>query len=222
MKKLALCVLAGVIGVSAHASPYVQANVGLSGYSVGEEDNVLDQLDKAGKMGFRVAVGNEQAYNDFNIRYAVDYTHFGTVKGSTEAKISTTTPDGGKTETKTETINAEVQAQSIGVTLISEFLTGEVNNLSPYAGVRLAANSVETKLSGAGIGFKDDVKSFGVGGIVGVQYKVSPQLSLDLNAEYNRLGDMKDVNVGSTGTVGTPTQSRVNQYGVNAGVRMSF
>lgn len=221
MKKLAVCVLASVIGVSAHASPYVQGNVGWSGYSVGENNNVLDRLDKAGNAGFRVAVGNEQAYNDFNIRYAVDYTHFGTAKGSTEAKMSTTTSDG-KTETKTETINAEVQAQSIGVTLISEFLTGEVDNLAPYAGVRLAANSVESKLSGAGINFKDDVKSFGLGGIVGVQYKVSPQLSLDLNAEYNRLGDMKDVRVLSDGTTNAPTKTRVNQYGVNAGLRMSF
>lgn len=217
VKKLALCVLASVIGVSAHASLYVQGNVGWSGYSVGENNNVLDRLDKAGNMGFRVAVGNEQTYNDFGVRYAVDYTNFGTAKGSTEVTI----PAGSNTQARTDTVNAELQAQSIGVSFISEFLTGHIDNVAPYAGVRLAANSVETKLSGA-VSFKDDVKSFGLGGIVGVQYKIGPQLSLDLNAEYNRLGDMKDVNVSSDGTVGTPTQSRVNQYGVNAGVRMSF
>lgn len=217
VKKLALCILASVIGVSANANPYVQGNAGWSGYSVSSDDNVLDRLDKAGNMGFRVAVGNEKAYSDFNIRYALDYTHFGAAKGSTEVTI----PASDNTEARTDTVNAELQAQSIGVSLISEFLTGQVDNITPYAGVRLAANSVETKLSGA-VSFKDDVKSFGLGGVVGVQYKVSPQLSLDLNAEYNRLGDMKDVSVSSSGTIGTPTQTRVKQYGVNAGVRMSF
>lgn len=218
VKKLALCVLASVIGVSAHASLYVQGNVGWSGYSVGENDNVLDRLDKAGNMGFRVAVGNEQTYNDFGVRYAVDYTNFGTAKGSTKVTI----PASSNTQARTDTVNAELQAQSIGVSFISEFLTGHIDNVAPYAGVRLAANSVETKLSGTDISFKDDVKSFGLGGIVGVQYKIGSQLSLDLNAEYNRLSKMKDVTVNSNGTIGTPTQTHVNQYGVNAGVRMSF
>lgn len=207
-----------VIGVSANANPYVQTNVGLSTYSVGNDNGALDQLDKKGDMGFRVAVGNEKAYSDFNIRYAVDYTHFGTAKGSTAILA---TQDGAEV---TGNLNTEVATQSLGVSVISEFLTGHVDNIAPYAGVRLAANSIEGKVANTitNQSAKDDVKKFGLGGIVGVQYTISPQLSLDLNAEYNRLGDMPSLSYNSANDTVTSGNVRVNQYGVNAGVRMKF
>lgn len=161
----ALTIFGTVIGMTAHAA-YVQGNVGLSTYDVGGIGNAINDLDKEGKPAFRIAVGDESKARSF--RYAVDYTHFGTL----EETIGSTT--------------AEFATQGLGVSVASDLAT--YDKFTPYGGLRLGLNSLEFSAENGTERVKTDKKTAGVGATVGVQYALNPQIALDVNAEYNHLG----------------------------------
>ncbi|MDO4450846.1 MAG: opacity family porin [Moraxella sp.] len=117
------------------------------------------------------------------------------------------------------TARAEVKAQSIGLTGIYDFPTIS-NMVTPYAGVRVGVNRLKGEIAGtATIVYEGDRYSetvvesakktkVGVGVLAGIQHAITPNLAVDVGAEYNYLGKVEDV--------------KVEQYGGKVGLRYNF
>lgn len=213
--KIAL-LFGGLLGMSAIANPYIQANVGISGYNVDLDSSVLDGKIRDEDVFARLAVGS----NSGNFRYALDYTNYGSIDD-----VETVTYKDGVVGLVNVTENAGyvVETEGLGLSLIADFKSEE-SKVAPYVGARLSVNRSEIDVVSAtsALGVSDvalvttdgKTTTVGVGAVLGVQYHVTPNFALDMSTEYNHLGkiDIKD----DEGKV------KLNQLGASVGVRVSF
>lgn len=213
--KLAL-VFGSMLGMSAIASPYIQANVGLSGYDMNLNSSILDGRVKDNDTFARLAVGG----NSGNFRYALDYTHYGTID---DMEVSTRKDNFVGLVNVTEKAGYAVKSEGVGLSLIAD-LKDENSKIAPYVGTRLSVNRSDVAMvSTASVwGVTDGVlvatdgkaTTVGVGAVLGLQYHVTPKIALDMSTEYNHLGkiDAKD----DEGSI------KLNQLGASVGARLSF
>ncbi|MDO4897578.1 MAG: opacity family porin [Moraxella sp.] len=198
MKKLVLAsVLMGISSLAmANSGFYVQGDVGLSKLQLHEKDPDGDDKLKDSGTSLRVAVGKDMG----NVRYALDYTNFGTLKYHETFAVDDYTAGKAKT-------------QSFGVSAIYDFQS--VSGFTPYAGARVGFNKVKLSVHAVDplLGqdsWSDSDNAVGFGALAGVQYAISPQLALDAGAEYNHLGKFY------------PEKIKATQYGAKLGVRYNF
>lgn len=212
LTKIAL-LFGGMLGMSAIASPYIQANVGISGYNADLNSSVLDGEIKDEDTFARLAVGG----NSGNFRYALDYTHYGTIDD-----IETVTHKVGAVNV-TESAGYAIETEGVGLSLIADF-KNDNSKVAPYVGARFSVNrsDVAVASTASALGVTDGVlmatdgkeTTVGMGAILGVQYHVTPKIALDVSTEYNHLGkiDIKD----------DDGKLKLNQLGASVGARFSF
>lgn len=191
MKKttLAMALTALVFSGVASANWYIEGD---AGYSRLRTSGGLSSKISDGSFSPSIAVGYK--INDW--RFALDYTYYG--KGDEDFGGL-----GGSGEN-------EVKAYGLGLAAYYDFNIGTV--LTPYVGARISANHIkvnrEFNRASDYFHFSNSNTEFGYGGIVGVTYNFAPSWDLNVAAEYNRLGEVRDV--------------KVNQYGAKVGVRYTF
>lgn len=219
MNKLILIGVFCAMGASISAfaddgKSYIQTSAGLSAYDfdVGGSFGSIETKDR--DTAFRFALGGGSK----NLRYALDYTDFGTVD-YVEQRTRKDNVVGlvNVQETFADTFNAK----SVGLSLIVAMDDGETKWV-PYVGVRASANKLEYEMLGIETSSLHQVAgytklkgtTFGLGGFIGSEYKITPSVSFDLYSEYNHLGEAETEN--------KSLKIKGNQLGVNAGVRMNF
>lgn len=211
MKKLLLVAALAGLSTAASANPlvnngyYVQGDVGYSKLNFKFDDEKIKDDD----VGYTVAVGKDTGM----VRYALDYTNFGKIKGS--GTDVTELPNGA---VKKEVYWGELKAHSLGLSAIYDFET--VSGFTPYVGGRLGVNQVKVEdsevvtttapLSITQETYYDSEKKtkVGFGVLAGAQYAINPQLAVDAGLEYNYLGKFEE--------------AKVHQYGAKVGLRYNF
>lgn len=199
MKKTALAILFGAFAVatSANASWYAQADLG---YSKVKTSNLeFGDLNK-GTFYPSVAVG----YDFGDWRLAADYTHYGKINGSYRYV------DTGDIVTGSHSL----RATGLGTSAIYDINLN--SELTPYVGVRLAFNAIDskdsaTRIQGTSVTHSSESEKkikLGYGVVAGAQYKLAPNWLFNAGVEYNQLGKLEGV--------------KVNQYGLKAGIRFNF
>lgn len=167
MKKLLIATLLSAFALSAHSQVYVQADLGSSRVALEDEAGGEDVISGT-VFTQRLSVGY-----DFqnNFRVAVDYTNYGTAK-----------------EDYT-TYTESMKFKSLGVTGFYDFTP--INLLTPYLGLRLAYTNADLKYSSRSsyFSYQDSYSdsSLGLGIMAGAQYKLTNNVSLNANLEYNRV-----------------------------------
>lgn len=167
IKKFLLAVTLAVTSAVSFASTglYVQGDVVASKL----EAKANGVTSKKNKTGFRVAVGKDTG----NVRYEVDYTHFGKLKGQT-----------GST-------SASVEHQGLGLSAIYDFDTKTA--LTPYVGARLGLNHLKTKLNSPTLSGSTSDTKVGAGVLGGVQYNINNQFAVNAGVEYNFFGEFENI-----------------------------
>lgn len=209
-------VLGGMLGASAMAKPYIQANVGVSGYNVDVDSSGLaGKISNEDTFG-RLAVGG----NSGAFRYAVDYTHYGAID---DMESLTRKDDVIGLVNVTENVGYAVDSEGVGLSLIADF-KGEESKVATYVGARVSVNRSEIDVlsTTSALGMTDasllttdgKATTVGVGAVFGVQYHFTPNVALDLSTEYNHLGKI-DVQ-GADGKI------KLDQFGASVGARFSF
>lgn len=199
MKKLlAVALGALVVSATANANWYVQGDLGYSKLKVSASDS--EASHKKSVFEPRLSVG----YKINELRFALDYTHYGKVKYAY---------DNSASEEKTVG-KGEYKVNGIGFSTFYDFNVDFP--VKPYVGVRLALNKI--KWNDNAVDKSEDAATYtsesasstslGYGVLAGASYEVAPQLSLTGGVEYNRLGKVDD--------------AKVNQYGVKVGLRYEF
>ncbi|OOS08384.1 Opacity protein [Moraxella cuniculi DSM 21768] len=228
MKKMILAtVLAGVSSV-AFANVlgdglYVQGNVGYAKLQTKEGNQKL----KDNSTSFGVAFGKDTG----NVRYAVDYTNFGTLEQKQtvvfDADMRNLVADITRQVTGRSVfissakanVVTKVKAQSLGMSAIYDFANNSA--FTPYAGLRVGVNqlkadvAVTTDMVINGVASSNTQKAnkakstkVGAGVVAGVQYAINPQLAVDAGVEYNYLGKFDKI--------------KADQYGAKVGLRYNF
>lgn len=192
MKKLLIATIFAGFALSSQAEGwYAQGDLGFSNIATADSDVEFD----GSSISQRLSVGYD--YGEW--RFAGDYTNFGKVKSADSY--------GNYYD------EVSLKLNSIGVTGIRQF--DIKSNFKPYAGVRISYNKAKVTefgrynclssyCSSYRYGDSYSVNRIGLGIIGGVQYKLTNQVSLNLNAEYNRVA------------------ADVYQLGVQAGIRFDF
>ncbi len=197
MKKL-LAVALGALAISATANAnwYVQGDLGYSNVRIsgdGDTDN---------KRVFTPSIAVGYKFADW--RLALDYTHFGTMKWN-----DSWTDNGVSYEDEWK-----LKIRSFGFSALYDF---NLNSpITPYVGAKLTLNYLngkghELNQTSAGITSSYDSKKstkVGAGVLAGVSYKLTQDLYLNANVEYNYLG--KD------------DEDNIHQYGAKVGLRYEF
>ncbi|MFD1806917.1 opacity family porin [Pasteurella oralis] len=180
MKKSLLVLAMGTLfATTASANFYVQGDIGVSKTKFSAYPVLGDT-----KFEPRISVG----YDFGAFRLAADYTHYGKFSG--------------------KHYNESITAKVYGLGF-SAFYDFNVNStIKPYIGARLASNVFDIQNTGPSY-FRDAKTSkLGYGAIVGAQYNLANNLSLNGGIEYNSLGHFPDTNI--------------NQYGAKVGLRYDF
>lgn len=211
MKKLILATVLAGLSTAAAANVlvnngyYVQGDVGYSKLNFKFDDEKIKDDD----VSYTVAVGKDTGM----VRYALDYTNFGKIKGS--GTDVTELPNGA---VKKEVYWGEIKAHSLGLSAIYDFET--VSGFTPYVGGRLGINQVkvedsEVVTTTAPLGITQETyydsekkTKVGFGVLAGAQYAINPQLAVDAGVEYNHLGKFEE--------------TKVHQYGAKVGLRYNF
>ncbi|MGC7560159.1 opacity family porin [Pasteurella sp. PK-2025] len=184
MKKSLLVLAMGTLfAATASANFYVQGDLGLS-------QNKFSHYSELNKTKFepRLSFG----YDFGALRLAADYTKYSNLSGNAKFK----------------NVNEHVSVKAHGIGF-SAFYDINVNSaLTPYIGVRLSSNSFDIKNSGETFYRHVKTTKLGYGAIVGAQYELTSNVSLNANLEYNNLGYFGD--------------TRVSQYGAKVGLRYEF
>ncbi|MDO4896119.1 MAG: opacity family porin [Moraxella sp.] len=172
---------------------YIQANAGHSSFEFDYSGELTEST-----VSYGIAIG--QAMEN-GTRYAVDYSRLADEK-----------------EQLGENSYAKAKIDSVGISGFYDFKNN--TPITPYVGVRLSANRIgidgENFILANDYGIPiADVQylhyrdtQMGAGAVVGVQYQVAPNLAIDGAVEYNYLGKIGD--------------TKVEQYGAKAGVRLDF
>lgn len=213
--KIAL-LFGGLFGMSAIANPYIQANVGISGYNADLNSSELDASIRDEDTFARLAVGS----NSGNFRYALDYTHYGAID---DVKSITRKDNVVGLVNVTENAGYAIETEGVGLSLIADF-NNDSSKVAPYVGARFSVNRSDVAVvsTASALGVTDGVlvatdgkaTTVGMGAVLGVQYHVTPNFALDMSTEYNHLGklDIKD----DEGKI------KLNQLGASVGARFSF
>lgn len=213
--KIAL-LFGGLLGMSAIANPYIQANIGISGYNADLDSSVLEGKIRDEDTFARLAVGSGSG----NFRYAVDYTHYGSID---DIETLTRKDKLVGLVNVTENTGYAIETEGVGLSLIADLKNND-SKVAPYVGARLSVNRSEIDVVSAtsALGVSDvalvttdgKTTTVGMGAVLGVQYHVTPKIALDVSTEYNHLGkiDIKD----DEGKI------KLNQLGASVGARFSF
>ncbi|MDO4223049.1 MAG: opacity family porin [Acinetobacter sp.] len=190
MKKLVLTAVLAGLSSFAMANFYVQGDVAFAKLEAKENGAKI----KDSTPSVRFAYGKDTG----DVRYQGDYTYFGKLKNSeAEGEYS---------------YQSKAAAHSLGLAAIYDF--GDFSGFEPYAGARLGLNylSLDGQATGPSsfTAVSYDKFNVGAGVLAGVQYKINPQISADLGAEYNYLGKIGDLN------------AKLSQYGGKVGLRYNF
>lgn len=204
-----------VATASAHAAPYVSVNYLYNDLKFDKKDS-YGKVIKDKEHGYRVAVGGENGI----LRHEVDYTNFGKLKQFVDFEIFDIDENEYWISSQQGGFDLKYNTQSVGITNYVDFKNQ--SKVTPYVGVRLAANRIENtkngffrvyesdgteegQLVGEGdIRHKNHKHTLGAGAVVGASLDVSPNVKAQAQAEYNHLGQNFD------------------QYGANVGMRVQF
>ncbi|MEX4151041.1 opacity family porin [Haemophilus influenzae] len=167
------------LALSAQAQWYVQGDLGASKIDITD-------LNSSDSPSFTQRISVGYAF-DKNFRLAVDYTNY------------------GKVTANYDDVDVSLKGKSLGFTGFYDF---DLADFKPYVGVRVSiyeADVTETENVG-GVSREDFATEtrIGIGALAGVQYKLTDNVALNTNIEYNRLA------------------SGVSDMGVKAGLRFSF
>lgn len=171
---------------------YIQGEVGTSRLVLkADKEDYKDTVTNA-----RISVGKSFG----NARYALDYTHFGKVKGSASDTYSSAQSD--------------LTAQGIGISAIYD--AHNQTALTPYVGIRAGLNrlsgNINSRTNNSSYSYSETSTQLGIGVLAGVQYQVNDRLALNVGTEYNYLGKLD----------GDKYPLKVHQYGALAGLRYNF
>ncbi|HHF3626766.1 opacity family porin [Haemophilus influenzae] len=177
MKKLLIVTMLSTLALSAQAQWYVQGDLGASKIDITD-------LNSSDSPSFTQRISVGYAF-DKNFRLAVDYTNYGKV-----------------TANYADIVDVSLKGKSLGFTGFYDF---DLADFKPYVGVRVSANEGDVTANARyyRIDFATET-SIGIGALAGVQYKLTDNVALNTNIEYNRLA------------------SDVSDVGVKAGLRFSF
>lgn len=194
MQKIMLTLLLAGISSVATAVPYVQGSFGYSSLQAQADGEKI----KDNSVTYQVAVGKSMG----NLRYALDYTQYGKII------------DGVDDDQITNKID------SIGGSVFYDFAIANTS-FTPYVGARVGYNRL--KFSTPAENEADEMtvlninkQRVGYGVIAGTTYKFNPKLSLDVNVQYNNLGDIKWTDEGGD------VKLQTKQTGLNVGLRYQF
>lgn len=177
MKKLLIVTMLSTLALSAQAQWYVQGDLGASKIDITD-------LNSSDSPSFTQRISVGYAF-DKNFRLAVDYTNYGKV-----------------TANYADVADVSLKGKSLGFTGFYDF---DLADFKPYVGVRVSANEgdVTANVRYYRIDFATET-NIGIGALAGVQYKLTDNVALNTNIEYNHLA------------------SDVSDVGVKAGLRFSF
>lgn len=179
MKKLLIVTMLSTLALSAQAQWYVQGDLGASKIDITD-------LNSSDSPSFTQRISVGYAF-DKNFRLAIDYTNYGKV-----------------TANYADIVDVSLKGKSLGFTSFYDF---DLADFKPYVGVRVSANKGEGDVTANARYYRIDFAtetSIGIGALAGVQYKLTDNVALNTNIEYNRLA------------------SDVSDVGVKAGLRFSF
>lgn len=179
MKKLLIVTMLSTLALSAQAQWYVQGDLGASKIDI-------THVNSSDSPSFTQRISVGYAF-DKNFRLAVDYTNYGKV-----------------TANYADVVDVSLKGKSLGLTGFYDF---DLADFKPYVGVRVSANKGEGDVTANARYYRIDFvteTSIGIGALAGVQYKLTDNVALNTNIEYNRLA------------------SDVSDVGVKAGLRFSF
>lgn len=180
MKKLLIATLLSAFTLSAQAQWYVQGDLGASKIDITDANN-----SDGSSFTQRISVG--YAF-DKNFRLAADYTNYGKVTAKYAGLV-----------------DVSLKVKSLGLTGFYDFNLN--NDLTPYVGLRLSTNKADVTAESNRYYYYEASATetrTGLGVLAGLQYKLTNNVSLNANIEYNRLAaDVSDV-------------------GAKAGLRFSF
>lgn len=188
MKKLLIVTMLSTLALSAlalsaQAQWYVQGDLGASKIDI-------THVNSSDSSSFTQRISVGYAF-DKNFRLAVDYTNYGKV-----------------TANYADVVDVSLKGKSLGLTGFYDF---DLADFKPYVGVRVSANEPDVTVTANAnanaryyrIDFVSET-SIGIGALAGVQYKLTDNVALNTNIEYNRLA------------------SDASDVGVKAGLRFSF
>ncbi|HHF5122038.1 TPA: opacity family porin [Haemophilus influenzae] len=178
MKKLLIVTMLSTLALSAQAQWYVQGDLGASKIDITD-------LNSSDSPSFTQRISVGYAF-DKNFRLAVDYTNYGKV-----------------TANYADVVDVSLKGKSLGLTGFYDF---DLADFKPYVGVRVSTNEADVTANARYYrieAFATETR-IGIGALAGVQYKLTDNVALNTNIEYNRLA------------------SNVSDVGVKAGLRFSF
>ncbi|CVQ36495.1 opacity protein [Haemophilus influenzae] len=178
MKKLLIVTMLFTLALSAQAQWYVQGDLGASKIDITD-------LNSSDSPSFTQRISVGYAF-DKNFRLAVDYTNYGKV-----------------TANYADVVDVSLKGKSLGLTGFYDF---DLADFKPYVGVRVSTNGADVTANARYYrieAFATETR-IGIGALAGVQYKLTDNVALNTNIEYNRLA------------------SNVSDVGVKAGLRFSF
>ncbi|HHF3963877.1 TPA: opacity family porin [Haemophilus influenzae] len=179
MKKLLIVTMLSTLALSAQAQWYVQGDLGASKIDI-------THVNSSDSSSFTQRISVGYAF-DKNFRLAVDYTNYGKV-----------------TANYADVVDVSLKGKSLGLTGFYDF---DLADFKPYVGVRVSANEPDVTVTANARYYRIDFvseTSIGIGALAGVQYKLTDNVALNTNIEYNRLA------------------SDASDVGVKAGLRFSF
>lgn len=193
MKKIAFVAALGVAlsgqAMAKSYGPFIQIEGATTQFQTNFEKGKL----KIKNFSPRVGAG----YKDNNFRIMLDYQNF---------------DEGEKThQNYSATTTEKMRGHSIGLGFYHDF--DNTTNFTPFVGLRASHNMIKHTYQDSQNYIRETIKSTGVGGVVGVNYRFNDELSFNVSGEYNFMG-----------TFDFPQESEVpvNQYGVSAGFRYWF
>lgn len=202
MKKIVLAAAVAAISTTAMAQSYVQGNVGYA-----QQKITLSSVDASlsdSTPTVRLAYGQDNGA----FRYAFDYTYFGKIDKKSEVQLAN----------GTQKSSLDLSAHSLGASAFYDFNVASMPELTPYVGGRLGLNYLTADIKdgfynaqGTRTAYNDSKSSetrIGVGAVVGAQYRLTQNLSLDAGVEYNLLGSWDNL--------------KLHQCGATVGVRYDF
>ncbi|CBW29849.1 TPA: opacity family porin [Haemophilus influenzae] len=180
MKKLLIVTMLFTLALSAQAQWYVQGDLGASKIDITD-------LNSSDSPSFTQRISVGYAF-DKNFRLAVDYTNYGKV-----------------TANYADVVDVSLKGKSLGLTGFYDF---DLADFKPYVGVRVSTNGADVTATANARYYRIEAFAtetrIGIGALAGVQYKLTDNVALNTNIEYNRLA------------------SNVSDVGVKAGLRFSF
>lgn len=204
MKKLQILLTSGLLGLTSTTfavnGPYIQLEAGASQIKV--EDSTTS--DNTTHFSPKLSLG----YKENDLRFALDYQYF-SAKEDTETSVL-----NGVVDSQHKTTS---KIQSLGATIFYDF--ENETDFTPYVGARISYNKASIKSEsnyGDGTAYSAKVsdKKVGYGALAGIDYKITENLTMGAQIEYNHLGKFQFVE--------GEEKVKANQFGVSTSIRYTF